>query len=254
MSKLCTSYIQRHCGQTACVFEELPSTNTVLKEYAKQGAPEMTSVIAASQTGGRGRGDHTFFSPKGSGVYFSILLRPARGFSPADITATAAVAACEAIEDLAGVRAEIKWLNDIYIGGKKVAGILAECFFEGDAPVVILGVGINLLPPAGGFPAEIASRAGAVLEKSRQRFLRERAMIAFFQRFERLYRSGGSVYASYRQRLFVLGKPVVFEGKRATARDILPDFRLELAFEDGTHRYLDSGEVSLPDANIVQQS
>ncbi len=252
MAKLCTSYIQRHCGQTACVFEQLPSTNAVLKEYAKQGAPEYTCVVAAAQSAGRGRGDHTFYSPLGTGIYFSILLRPARGFSPADITATAAVAACEAIESVSGVNAEIKWLNDIYVNGKKVAGILAECFFEGDTPVVILGVGVNLLPPKGGFPAEIASRAGAVLEKSKKRFLREDMMIAFFRRFEGLYRGAGNVYAAYRQRLFVLGKRVCFEEKMATVRDLLPDFRLELAFDSGEVRLLDSGEISLSDDKIVQ--
>lgn len=246
MQKLCTSYIQRHCGQTACVFEEVSSTNAVLKEYARQNAPEWTMAVAAAQSAGRGRGEHTFFSPKGTGVYFSILLRPDRGFSPADITATAAVAACEAIEALADVKSEIKWLNDIYVNGKKVAGILAECITHEDAPAVILGVGVNLLPPKGGFPEEFASRAGAVTEKSKQRFLRERMAIGFFQRFEKHYRGATSVYAAYRERLFVLGTRVVFEGRTATVRDLLPDFRLELELEDGSMRRLDSGEISLP--------
>ncbi len=252
MRKLCTSYIQRHCGQTACVFEEVSSTNAVLKEYARQGAPAWTSVVAAAQSAGRGRGTHTFYSPAGTGVYFSILLRPARGFSPADITATAAVAVCEAIEALAGVSAEIKWLNDIYVNGKKVAGILAECFFEGDAPTVILGVGINLLPPEGGFPPEIAQRAGAVMQECKMRFLRERAMIGVFGCLEKHLRNKTGVYAAYRQRLFVLGRRVLFEERPATVRDLLPDFRLELELEDGTLRRLDSGEISLSDDKIVQ--
>ncbi len=252
MRKLCTSYIQQHCGQTACVFEEVSSTNAVLKEYAKQGAPALTTVVAAAQSAGRGRGTHTFYSPAGTGVYFSILLRPACGFSPADITATAALAACEAIESLADVKAEIKWLNDIYINGKKVAGILAECFSLGDAPAVVLGVGVNLLPPKGGFPEELASRAGAVTEKSKMRFLRERMVIGFFGRLEKHLRNTAGVYAAYRQRLFVLGKRVRFEEKTATVRDLLPDFRLELEFEDGSTRRLDSGEISLSDDKIVQ--
>ena len=252
MSKLCTSYIQRHLGQTACVFEEVTSTNAILKEYAKQGAPAFTCVVAAAQSAGRGRGDHTFYSPKGTGVYFSVLLRPARGFAPADITATAAVAACEAIESIADVRAEIKWLNDIYIGGKKVAGILAECVFAGDSPAVILGIGVNLLPPKQGFPQEIASRAGTVLEGGKQRFLRERAVIALFQHLEKQLRHTAGVYSAYRQRSFLLGKQVMFEGMRATVRDILPDFRLALTLADGTERLLDSGEVSLSDDKIVQ--
>lgn len=252
MTKLCASYIQRHLGQTACVFEEISSTNAVLKEYAKQGAPAFTCVVAAAQSAGRGRGDHTFYSPKGTGIYFSILLRPARGFSPADITATAAVAACEAIEELTGVAAEIKWLNDIYVNGKKVAGILAECFFEADAPTVVLGIGVNLLPPKGGFPVQIADRAGAVLEKSKARFLRERAVIGFFRQLEKHLHNTASVYSAYRQRSFLLGKCVTWEGETATVRDLLPDFRLDLELADGTHRYLDSGEVSLSDDKIVQ--
>ena len=252
VSKLCTSYIQRHLGQTACVFEEVTSTNAVLKEYARQGAPAFTCVVAAAQSAGRGRGDHTFYSPAGTGIYLSILLRPDKSFSPADITATAAVAACEAIEELTGVTAEIKWLNDIYVNGKKVAGILAECFFEADAPTVVLGIGVNLLPPTNGFPQEIAHRAGAVLEKSRQRFLRERMAIGFFHRLEAHLRHAPNVYAAYRQRSFLLGKCVTWEGKTATVRDILPDFRLDLELADGTHRYLDSGEVSLSVDKIVQ--
>lgn len=251
MQKLCASYIQRHCGQTACVFQSVSSTNAVLKEYAKQGAPAFTVVAAAAQSAGRGRGDHSFYSPAGTGVYFSILLRPPRGFSPADITATAALAACEAIEELSGVHAEIKWLNDIYVKGKKVAGILAECFFEGDAPVVVLGVGVNLLPPKNGFPAEIAARAGAVMEKSRRRFLRERTVIAFFRHLERHLQSPADVYAAYRRRLFVLGRRVVFRGKTGTVRDLLPDFCLELLMEDGTLCRLDSGEISLSDDAVL---
>ena len=248
---MCASYIQRHCGQTACVFEEVTSTNTVLKSYAAQDAPDFTMAVAASQSAGRGRGEHTFFSPRGSGVYFSILLRPPHGFAPADITATAAVAACNAIEQLCGVYAEIKWLNDIYVGGKKVAGILAECVHTDGAPAVVLGVGVNLLPPKGGFPPEIAARAGAVLERSKMRFLRERMAIAFFQQFEKLYRGGMNVYSAYRQRLFVLGKRVCFEDASATVRDLLPDFRLELEMEDGEKRLLNSGEISLSDDSIL---
>lgn len=246
MARLSAAYIQNHCGPTACVFEDLPSTNAVLKEYARQGAPAWTCVVAAAQSAGRGRGDHTFYSPAGTGVYFSILLRPGHGFSPADVTATAAVCVCEAIEALASVKAEIKWLNDIYVGGKKVAGILAECISLADGPAVILGVGINLLPPKGGFPPEIASRAGAVLEKSRMRFLRERAVVGFFARLEKRLRDTAGVYAAYRARLFTLGKRVLFEGEAATVRDLLPDFRLELEMADGSVRRLCSGEISLP--------
>lgn len=249
---MCTSYIQRRCGQTACVFEDIPSTNAVVKAYARQGAPAFTMAVAAAQSAGRGRGDHTFFSPKGTGVYLSILLRPTRSFAPADVTATAAVAACNAIQAVCGVYAEIKWLNDIYVGGKKVAGILAECVWVDEMPAVVLGFGVNLLPPKEGFPPEIATRAGAVLKKSRMRFLRERMAIAFFGEFEKLYRNATNVYAAYRERSFLLGKRVLFAGQEATVRDLLPDFRLELELASGEIKRLDSGEISLPDNKIIQ--
>lgn len=254
MRKLNTSYIQRHCGVTACVFEEVDSTNAVLKEYARQGAPALTCVVAAAQSAGRGRGAHTFFSPKGSGVYFSILLRPQSGFAPADITATAAVAACDAIEQLSGARPQIKWLNDIYVNGKKVAGILCEAVSDEKGTAVILGVGVNLLPPEGGFPAEIAMRAGAVLEKSRERFLREKMVISFFRCMERRLRDPSQVYSAYRAALLVLGKEVTYRGERAVASDLLPDFRLVLKMQDGRAAFLDSGEISLDFGESVQDS
>ena len=252
MQKLSASYIQRHCGPTACVFEEVDSTNAVLKEYARQGAPAFTAVVAAAQSAGRGRGDHAFFSPKGTGVYFSILLRPESGFAPADITATAAVAACDAIEQIAGERPQIKWLNDVYVKGKKVAGILAEAVATEGGTAVVLGVGVNLLAPKEGFPPEIAARAGAVLEKSRQRFLRERTVVAFFQCLEKRLRDSSHVYAAYRQGLFVLGREVCYRGERAVVRDVLPDFRLVISMQDGRTLYLDSGEISLDFGDLAQ--
>ncbi|MBE6630621.1 MAG: biotin--[acetyl-CoA-carboxylase] ligase [Ruminococcaceae bacterium] len=246
MRRLNTSYIQRHCGVSACVFEEVTSTNAILKEYAKQGAPALSMVVAAAQSAGRGRGEHTFFSPKGSGIYLSVLLHPEGGFAPADITAAAAVAACDAVQSVCGLRPDIKWMNDLYVRGKKVAGILCEAVTLPERTAVIVGIGINLLPPEGGFPAEIAARAGAVLENSRVRFLREKVAIAFFRALEARVKNQGSVYAAYRQGLFVLGMEVTYEGKTATVSDLLPDFRLELTFADGEKRFLHSGEISLP--------
>lgn len=244
-NKLNTSYIQRHCGITACVFEEVTSTNEIVKAYGRQGAPAWTMAVAAAQTAGRGRGDRQFFSPAATGIYLSVLLRPEGVLLPANITATAAVAAVDAMEELGATGLGIKWMNDIYKDGRKVAGILAECVEDGKGRFVVLGIGINLLPPAEGFPPEIAGRAGALFTESKETFLRERLVIAFFKHLGRRLQSPAGVYAAYRQRLFLLGQTVRYGDSVATVTDLLPDFRLVLTQADGAVRYLDSGEISL---------
>lgn len=246
IKKINTGYIQRSCGITACVFEEVTSTNAILKEYARQGAPEWTLVVADSQTEGRGRGDHTFFSPKGSGVYISLLLRPkSRVFSPADITAAAGVAACEAVESLSDRKAQIKWMNDIFCDGKKVAGILAESVLVGNDCFVVVGIGFNLTTPDGGFPEELADKADSIFGERPIRDLREKMTVAFFRQFEKRYRRSEGVYRAYRDRLFVLGCAVTYEGKSAVVTDLASDYRLELTLESGEKVYLNSGEISL---------
>ena len=127
------------------------STNTDLRALALTGAAEGTTLIADTQTGGRGRRGRTFASPEG-GVYLSTLLRPAPNTKTGLITCLAAVAACRAIESLCSLWVEIKWVNDLYLNGRKVAGILAEGVLapDGTLSAVVIGIGINVygtLPP-----------------------------------------------------------------------------------------------------------
>ena len=106
---------------------EVTSTNTLLKAQAEQGAPEGTVLIAESQTAGKGRLGRHFTSPPGTGIYFSLLLRPhCTAEKSLFITTTAAVAVCEAIEQVTGLNPQIKWVNDVYLNEKKVCGILTE--------------------------------------------------------------------------------------------------------------------------------
>ena len=129
------------------VFSSVTSTNTILKEMAEQGAKEGTVIIAEEQTAGRGRTGKQFYSPKGTGIYISILLRPD---IPAEeslfLTTSAAVATARAIEDVSDKRALIKWVNDIYLEDKKTCGILTEGAFNvetGKLDYAIVGIGIN---------------------------------------------------------------------------------------------------------------
>ena len=140
---------------------EVTSTNTLLKAQAEQGAPEGTVLIAESQTAGKGRLGRHFTSPPGTGIYFSLLLRPhCTAEKSLFITTTAAVAVCEAIEQVTGLNPQIKWVNDVYLNEKKVCGILTEAsvdFENGGLNWAVLGIGINIAVPEDGFPEEIRS-------------------------------------------------------------------------------------------------
>ena len=150
------------------VVRTITSTNTVLKTLAAEGAPSGLALIAGEQTAGRGRMGRSFYSPAGTGLYLSLMLRPAmRAEEAVRLTACAAVAAAETIEELSGRETRIKWVNDILVDGRKVCGILTEASVDcenGMMNYVIIGLGVNLRDPEGGFPEELQSIAGAAFE------------------------------------------------------------------------------------------
>ena len=149
------------------VLETTGSTNDDARRLAQEGAPEGTVVLARSQTAGRGRLGRSWHSPEGSGLYLSILLRPVE---PLDrigrysiVLALAALSACRA----AGAEAaRIKWPNDVLVERRKVAGVLAELRSGIGGAELVAGFGINLGPPAGGYPAELAGRATSLADAS----------------------------------------------------------------------------------------
>ncbi|MBR6501944.1 MAG: biotin--[Clostridia bacterium] len=147
-------------------FKKIDSTNIYAKTLASEGYKDGTVVVAREQTAGKGRLGRTFFSKRG-GLYFSVILRPYKSLNDTVfITTAAAVAAARAIEKVSGKKCEIKWVNDIYINNKKVCGILTEGAItpDGSLDYAILGVGINLFAPKGGFPSNLPL-AGSVFDK-----------------------------------------------------------------------------------------
>lgn len=140
-------------------FDTIDSTNTYAKLLAADGAPEGTVVIAAHQSGGRGRMGRSFSSPTGMGIYLSVLLRP--GCRPAELmhlTCAAGLAACFAIEETTGIRPGIKWTNDLILERKKLGGILTEISIDPATLMVdwaIVGIGINCCQKETDFPPEI---------------------------------------------------------------------------------------------------
>ncbi|MBO7353245.1 MAG: biotin--[acetyl-CoA-carboxylase] ligase [Lachnospiraceae bacterium] len=237
------------------VYPVTDSTNIRVREAALSGAPEGFAAVAGSQTAGRGRLGRSFYSPSGTGLYLSLLLRPAAlpSRQTIKITTLAAVAACEAIEAVSDRKAMIKWVNDIFIDGKKVSGILTEASFslESDsAEYVILGIGFNILTPEGGFPEEIKNIAGAIFDRP-QKDIRNRLAAEFISRFMAAYRAPrfGGYEEKYRARSLAVGHTVDVllpaGPKEAYVLDVDDDCRLIVRYPDGTEDSLYSGEVSI---------
>ena len=240
----------------ALVEKSVDSTNAAARRLAERGEPEGTVVLSGSQTQGRGRYGRSFYSPADTGVYLSLLLRPVG--DPRQtvlLTAAAAEAMCQAMEALGVENPQIKWVNDIFLQGKKVCGILCEASFslETGAPeYVVVGAGINVYAPKGGFPPELADIAGAVWDAPVPDG-KNKLAAEFLNRFWALYRTGGDFLEDYRRRSLVVGKPVtVLSGgtrREALALDIDDRCRLRVRFGDGTEQALSYGEISiLPDA------
>ena len=238
------------------VYSSTGSTNTLLKVWAEDGCSEGTTAVAEEQTAGRGRRGRNFYSPRGTGLYLSILLRPQSSAEAAlAITTAAAVAAAEAIESLSGEAAQIKWVNDIYLRGKKVCGILTEASLDvesGSLRYAIVGIGINVLRPAGGFPDELQDIAGAIFDDCSLPDLRCRLTAALLDRFFARYRDLGSdeCFEAYRKRCLVLGRRVTILSDgiavgEGTALDLERDYSLRIRCDDGTEQLLNSGEVSV---------
>jgi BirA family biotin operon repressor/biotin-[acetyl-CoA-carboxylase] ligase len=139
-------------GRQFLYYETVGSTNDVAASLAEGGAPEGCVIIGGEQTSGRGRLGRAWASPPGAGLYVSCILRPEHEVTPL-VTIAAGVAVARGIEAATGLRPDVKWPNDVVIGDRKVAGILAEA----TARFVILGFGINIRPA--GYAADVAARA-----------------------------------------------------------------------------------------------
>ncbi|MBM3770541.1 MAG: biotin--[acetyl-CoA-carboxylase] ligase [Acidimicrobiia bacterium] len=152
-------------GQRHIFFDTIGSTNDIVAALSAEGADEGVVVIADAQTAGRGRRGRTWFSPPGAGLYVSVLLAPGRAATEpvratSLLTLAAGVALAEGIEGATGLSADIKWPNDLRVGTRKLAGILAEGAAVPGPPTalrVVLGFGINVGPAA--YPPDLAARA-----------------------------------------------------------------------------------------------
>jgi len=271
---LSRSLILKYLGEDASyynieVFDVIDSTNTYLKRKAPEylsgitegralqqdgKKPEWYAVIADRQDLGRGRMGRSFVSPAGSGIYLSVLFKPQLSAQQAvSMTTAAAVAACRAIEECTDSKPQIKWVNDIFIDGKKTCGILTEASVDlegGGLDWAVIGIGFNVYMPEGGFPEEIKDIAGSIV-KERSRDLRSRIAALFLKELHAICRDlkASDFAKEYKNRCFLIGKNinVIKDGEMipAVAYDLDDELHLLVRYENGRTEALNSGEVSV---------
>lgn len=249
------SFVKYHDQENILVFDEVDSTNIRAKALALEGAPHGTAVIADCQTAGRGRLGRSFASPSGSGIYMSMILRPEADLGKAMlITTAAACAACRAVREQTGREAGIKWVNDIYLGQKKICGILTEAmtdFETGNLESVIVGIGINFRAAPESYPADVLERLTWIYGKEEQGISRNQLAAAVMDEMLRLadHLEDRSFLDYYREHAIMLDRDVRCirgnETWEAHTVDIDRDGGLIIRLADGTLQTLSSGEISI---------
>jgi BirA family biotin operon repressor/biotin-[acetyl-CoA-carboxylase] ligase len=234
------------------LLEEIDSTNEYLKALARSGACEKTVVVAERQNNGKGTKNRTFISEKG-GVYLSLLIKPSlTGFNATSITPMTAVAVSDAINQISGKKTQIKWVNDVYLQGKKVCGILCESVMDscGKIPYIIVGIGVNLFKPKGDFAPEIRQIATSVFEEENTEIKEEfiaKLIDLFFFYYADL--PNKTFLQRYREKNIVIGKEIDIlssdNHQKATALEIDDDCRLVALLPDNSKIVLSSGEVTI---------
>lgn len=226
----------------------IDSTNDEMKRRAEKGERKTTLFIAEEQTNGKGTKGRSFFSPGGTGIYMSLLFRPA--YTPQEctfLTTMAAVSCARAIEKVVGVKMKIKWVNDLYLNGKKVGGILTQAHLSKNCKEIewaVVGIGINLSEPENGFPQELKEIATSLGENERN--IKNRLIGEIINEFLSYYHSltQKRFIAEYSERLLGLNEEITVKqgGKeyQATVVGIDDVCRLKIRLPDGSETVLSS--------------
>ena len=237
------------------VYDCVTSTNDLAKEFVKDGFDKETVIISREQTAGRGRRGRSFFSPDATGIYMSIVLRPE---CPVELlsllTPAAAVATAKSLEKASGKKVDIKWINDIFLDGKKICGILCETSFDSTRkmPSVVVGIGINLCDPRGGFPEEISEIASSLFGSAAMD--EDVPSMICAEIINLLVDYSDSIVErpfleEYKKRMFLLGKEITVisgtDAYLATVTDIDDDAHLTVTLPDNSVKVLNAGEISI---------
>ena len=254
--KLITSFLaSESLGRNLTVLDEVDSTNNAAKELASKGAPHGTAVAADMQTMGRGRLGRSFVSPSGTGIYMSIVVRPdfAVELTPM-MTTAAAVAVAEAVEMLSGHDTKIKWVNDVYLNGKKICGILTEASLGLETRTLdyaVIGIGVNVRSVRGQFDTELSHIATSIEDETGVVVDRNRLCAEIMNRLEQHLASipERGFIEEYRRREFLTGNEITANIGKDTltgkALGVDDNLNLIVEFPDGSVRHLGSGEANL---------
>ncbi len=240
-------------GKDIHCYATVGSTNEEAKSLGREGAPEGTTVVADEQTEGRGRFGKNWHSPQGQGIWMSVILRPSLGVERfSAISLVAAYAVSTALRDSAGVRALIKWPNDVRIGEKKVCGILAELDRDRTGrDFLVLGMGINVRQSE--FDGDLADVATSVKMVTGMDVPRVPLIRKILENLERCYlrvveEGLSEVLKEVRELCTLVGKQVVVtvgtEKISGYVQDIDDAGRLIVRTEDGRIRELHAGEAN----------
>jgi len=248
-----TSNLGTHfVGQRVIYYPSLTSTMEVAKQEAQLGAGEGTVVVADEQTAGRGRMKRVWLSPKGS-IALSIILHPSVANLPS-LVMLASLAVVHSIEAVTGLRAQVKWPNDVLVNGKKICGILIESSVRGKiVDYAIIGIGLNVNLRFADF-SEIQSMATSLSAELGRDVSRLRLIRRLLVEVEGLYlalQAGGSIYEEWRDSLITLGRKIrvksgetVYEG---VAESVARDGSLLLRNFSGSLSKIVAGDATLRD-------
>lgn len=242
-------------GRRIYVYDEVDSTNSIAKKFASEDAPHGTTVIADMQSAGRGRLGRSFISPSGKGIYVSILVRPTFSLEFASmITTAAAVAGAEAVETLSGHEVGVKWVNDLYMNGKKICGILTEASMGLEMQSLdyaIIGIGINIRSVGTSFDAELKKRASSIEDESGVKVDRNALCSKLLNRIEKYFATieERGFLEEYRRRELLTGNMITAnvgsESIKGVAEGIDDNANLIVRLENGELRHIGSGEANL---------
>ena len=244
-------------GSQLLCLDTIDSTNTECKRQAMAGAPHGLVILSEEQTGGRGRRGRSFQSPRGCGLYLSVLLRPNLSLAEVnDITTWVAVAVCDGIEAACGVRPQIKWTNDLILGGKKLCGVLTELGLESEThslQYLVTGIGINVNHTPDDFEDEVRDIATSLSMYLGKPVRRSALAVEIIRALDKMYAgfplNKEEYLARYRADCMTTGKQVqiITPASREEAKALYIDdeFRLVVEFPDGTQKALSAGEVSV---------
>lgn len=249
------NYLNEKIKVNTDILDEIDSTNEEAKRRIKNGAKNDFIIVARKQTAGKGRKGRSFYSPKDTGIYLTYThFTDEAAENVLKVTVATSVIAAKTIKEALNIECGIKWVNDLYLNGRKVSGTLGEYIFKGtyenEMNAVIVGIGINLSTED--FPEEISDKAGSLFSENKDNYCYDNIVIGISNGLETFFKDCDlKEYLSlYKELSTVLGKEVeLSDASGVVGSGKVTDFdengAIILKTDNGEMKTFDSGEISL---------